>query len=188
MRHAILEPSRSASGRSRDLSPGNTCTLSFPSEKSSQSFPPLWATNSFSHSHGRLSSPAAKMRYMNWDVLIFPETGETKTPLQEFSTACTVIQDPGKTPKYTLEYKLTSPALDSTTAPFPSHPSFFKSVTHPLPTVSCFVPSLLPGSPLRVSLHSWATPVASRATQAMAAHGNSAWFEAKVLLDGVCTA
>ena len=36
------------------------------------------------------------MRYMNWDVLIFPETGETKTPLQEFATACTVVQDPGK--------------------------------------------------------------------------------------------
>jgi len=33
---------------------------------------------------------------MNWDVLVFPETGDTKTPLQEFSTACTVIQDPGK--------------------------------------------------------------------------------------------
>lgn len=36
------------------------------------------------------------MRYMNWDVLVFPETGDTKTPLQEFSTNCTVIQDPGK--------------------------------------------------------------------------------------------
>ncbi len=36
------------------------------------------------------------MRYMNWDVLVFPEAGDTKTPLQEFSTTCTVIQDPGK--------------------------------------------------------------------------------------------
>ena len=36
------------------------------------------------------------MRYQNWDVLIFPLVGETKTPLQEFGTGCTVNQDPGK--------------------------------------------------------------------------------------------
>lgn len=36
------------------------------------------------------------MRYQNWDVLIFPLVGESKTPLQEFGTACTVNQDPGK--------------------------------------------------------------------------------------------
>jgi hypothetical protein len=62
------------------------------------------------------------------------------------------------------------------------------AVTHPLPTVSCFVPSLLPGTPFRVSIHSWASPVASRATQALADQGNQVWFEAKVLLDGICTA
>lgn len=36
------------------------------------------------------------MRYTNWDVLIFPETGDVKKPLQEFFTTCTVTQDPGK--------------------------------------------------------------------------------------------
>ena len=36
------------------------------------------------------------MRYQNWDVLIFPLVGESKTPLQEFGTTCTVNQDPGK--------------------------------------------------------------------------------------------
>ena len=36
------------------------------------------------------------MRYQNWDVLIFPLVGDSKTPLQEFGTACTVNQDPGK--------------------------------------------------------------------------------------------
>jgi len=72
--------------------------------------------------------------------------------------------------------------------PVPSHAAYFKTVTHPLPTVSCFVPSLLPGTPFRVSIHSWTSPVASRATQAMADHGNQVWFEARVLLDGTCTA
>ena len=36
------------------------------------------------------------MRYQNWDVLIFPLIGDSKIPLQEFGTACTVNQDPGE--------------------------------------------------------------------------------------------
>lgn len=36
------------------------------------------------------------MRYQNWDVLIFPLVEDSKTPLQEFGTACTVNQDPGE--------------------------------------------------------------------------------------------
>ena len=36
------------------------------------------------------------MRYQNWDVLVFPLLGDSKTPLQEFGTACTVNQDPGE--------------------------------------------------------------------------------------------
>ncbi len=35
-----------------------------------------------------------KMRYQNWDVLIFPDL--SKIPFQEFKTSCSVIQDPGK--------------------------------------------------------------------------------------------
>lgn len=35
---------------------------------------------------------------MNWDILIFPEVGDSKTPLQEFGTNCTVTQDPGICP------------------------------------------------------------------------------------------
>lgn len=49
------------------------------------------------------------MRYQNWDVLIFPLVGDSKTPLQEFGTACTVNQDPGedilKLPLYTAADK-----------------------------------------------------------------------------------
>ncbi|KAL6713940.1 hypothetical protein ACLMJK_008434 [Lecanora helva] len=130
------------------------------------------------------------MRYLNWDVLVFPGTGDTKTPLQEFNTSCTVIQDPGEA-YITLfsNYQADKfSALDNATVPVPGNPSCFKTVAHPLPLVTCFVPSLLPDTPLRVSLHSWATPAASRATQSMAAQGNSVWFEAKVLIDGECTA
>ena len=46
------------------------------------------------------------MRYQNWDVLIFPLLEDSKTPLQEFGTSCTVNQDPGKD----------SPVLPSLTA------------------------------------------------------------------------
>lgn len=135
------------------------------------------------------TSTIVAMRYMNWDVLVFPESGDTTTPLQEFSTACTVIQDPGKQSiGLRLHPQLIEPSSENAAMPIPIHATYFKAVTHPLPTLSCFVPSLLPGSPFRVSIHSWASPVASRATQAMAAHGSQIWFEAKVLLDGVCTA
>ncbi|KAK4696300.1 hypothetical protein P7C71_g1595, partial [Lecanoromycetidae sp. Uapishka_2] len=109
------------------------------------------------------------MRYMNWDVLIFPEVGDSKTPLQEFGTNCTVIQDP-----------------DTAALPMPSHPNF-AAVTHPLPTVSSFIPSLLNGTPFRVSLHSWAAPVASRSTKAMAHDEVMVYYEAKVVVDGIYT-
>ena len=38
------------------------------------------------------------MRYTNWDVLIFSEAEDTKTPLQEFRTTCEVIQDASEYP------------------------------------------------------------------------------------------
>ena len=33
------------------------------------------------------------MRYQNWDVLLFADN--SKVPIQEFKTACHVLQDPG---------------------------------------------------------------------------------------------
>ncbi len=133
------------------------------------------------------------MRYMNWDVLIFPEVGDSKTPLQEFGTNCTVTQDPGKILQSLIltststDSQLTTPPSDKAAMPMPSHPNF-TAVTHPLPTVSSFIPSLLNGTPFRVSLHSWAAPVPSRATKAMAQDESMVFYEAKVLLDGICTA
>ena len=34
------------------------------------------------------------MRYLNWDVLIFSEAGDSTAPLQEFRTSCGVVQNP----------------------------------------------------------------------------------------------
>lgn len=57
-----------------------------------------------------------------------------------------------------------------------------------VPTVACFVPNLHHGCPFRVSLHSWQPPVASRATKTIAPLDAMVYFEARVLLDGVCVA
>lgn len=59
----------------------------------------------------------------------------------------------------------------------------------PSPTLTCFVPNLQNGHPFRVSLHSWEPPVPTRTTKALAATQNRvAYFEARVLLDGLCVA
>ncbi|KAL2050234.1 hypothetical protein ABVK25_009461 [Lepraria finkii] len=111
------------------------------------------------------------MRYNNWDVLIFPETGESKTPLQEFGTVCMVTEDP-----------------DIPSAPSTAHPAYLTTVTRPLPTVSCYIPSLPNDTPFRVSLHSWATPQPSRATLSMSSPENVILYEARVWVDGICVA
>ena len=128
------------------------------------------------------------MRYTNWDVLIFPETGDVKTPLQEFYTTCTVTQDPGKHLRNLVCTSLTRQVLDVPAIPSTAHPAYLATVTRPLPTVSCYIPSLPQGTPFRVSLHSWSMPIATRATASMVSPESSVWFEARVLLDGICTA
>ena len=44
------------------------------------------------------------------------------------------------------------------------------------------------GSPLKVSIHSWEPPVVSPETQASARDGDKVYFEARVLVDGLCVA
>lgn len=130
------------------------------------------------------------MRYQNWDVLIFPVIGDSKTPLQEFGTACTVNQDPGEDSPM-LRSATTADITTIDVTPFKNHsahPAYFTVVRAPLPTVSCFIPSILPGSPFRMSLHSWSTPTVSRETVARAPQENMVGFEIQVLLDGVCIA
>ena len=55
-----------------------------------------------------------------------------------------------------------------------------------LPTVASFVPTLSNGHPFRVSIHSWESPVASKTAQSIAQQSNTIYFEARVLVDGIC--
>ncbi|KXJ85928.1 hypothetical protein Micbo1qcDRAFT_220033, partial [Microdochium bolleyi] len=95
------------------------------------------------------------MRYEDWDILIFPRG--SKTPVREFKTACHVVPD--------LECAY---AHGSTG----------------LPTLTCFIPSLPPGTPFTVSLHSWTNPEISRYTKSFSQHHDSATFEARISIDG----
>ncbi|KAM0353229.1 hypothetical protein HYE67_003981 [Fusarium culmorum] len=65
------------------------------------------------------------MRYEDWDVLLFEQN--STTPLQEFKVACYVVHD--------------------TESLNPQAPG--------VPTVTCFVPSLEPGTPFQISIHLW---------------------------------
>ncbi|KAG9238660.1 hypothetical protein BJ875DRAFT_367344 [Amylocarpus encephaloides] len=96
------------------------------------------------------------MRYQNWDILIFPD--QSKVPLQEFRTACQVIQDPET---YTSQ----------------SNP-------HLLPTITSFVPALLAGSNFRISIHSWQNPEMSRYLQNLKKPTDNILFEARAFVDG----
>ncbi|OBS21545.1 hypothetical protein FPOA_07882 [Fusarium poae] len=68
------------------------------------------------------------MRYADWDVLLFQQN--SATPLQEFKVACYVVHD---------TESLNPQALG-------------------VPTVTCFVPSLEPGTPFQISIHLWKKP------------------------------
>ena len=131
------------------------------------------------------------MRYIDWDVLLFPEG--SKIPLQEYKTGCFVTQDLGKfLPHPTFFATIDLRAIDQGQLPNPIAPSSAYTIDHAairqLPVVACFVPNLPHECPFRVSLHSWTPPFANRNTYDVAPHNDSVYFEARVLLDGVCVA
>ena len=65
------------------------------------------------------------MRYLDWDVLLFPSAGEnTHVPAKEFETKCYLEQS--QTPG-----------------------------GNPVPLLTSFIPSLPYGLPFQVSVHSW---------------------------------
>ncbi|KAI1307724.1 hypothetical protein F5Y03DRAFT_383645 [Xylaria venustula] len=53
-----------------------------------------------------------------------------------------------------------------------------------LPTMTCFMPGLPPGTPFNISLHSWKTPDVSQFTRNYSKHPELVKFEARVLVDG----
>lgn len=66
--------------------------------------------------------------------------------------------------------------------------SDFGSTPRYMPTVASFIPNLPLGSPLKVSIHSWEPPVASADTRESVKDAGQIYFEARVLIDGVCIA
>ncbi|KAI0889668.1 uncharacterized protein GGS22DRAFT_176915 [Annulohypoxylon maeteangense] len=95
------------------------------------------------------------MRFEDWDVLLFPR--DSKIPLKEFRTNCHVVHD--------NEFAY-------------SHGSYG------LPTMTCFMPGLSPGTQFNISLHSWKTPDISQFTRNYSKHPELVKFEARVLIDG----
>ncbi|KAK8144430.1 hypothetical protein G3M48_005835 [Beauveria asiatica] len=95
------------------------------------------------------------MRYQDWDVLLFPRDGQV--PLKEFRVACHVVHDDE------LSHINSSPKL---------------------PTVCCFVPSLPPGAPYKVSIHSWSTPPISQSTRSYGKFADRVVFEVRLFVDG----
>ncbi|KAI1752017.1 hypothetical protein F4782DRAFT_547302 [Xylaria castorea] len=95
------------------------------------------------------------MRFEEWDVLLFPK--DSKVPMKEFKTNCHVVHDP--------EFAYTNGSFG-------------------LPTMTCFMPGLPPGTPFNISLHSWKTPDVSQFTRNYSKHPELVKFEARVLVDG----
>ncbi|KAI1760716.1 hypothetical protein GGR53DRAFT_66107 [Hypoxylon sp. FL1150] len=95
------------------------------------------------------------MRFEDWDVLLFPR--DSKVPMKEFKTNCHVVHD--------TEFAYT-------------HGSFG------LPTMTCFMPAMPPGTPFNISLHCWKTPDVSQFTRNYSKHPELVKFEARVLVDG----
>ena len=67
-------------------------------------------------------------------------------------------------------------------------PGDYSAMPRYVPTVASFIPNMPLGSPLKVSVHSWDPPVVSPDTQASASDGDKVYFEARVLVDGLCIA
>ncbi len=60
----------------------------------------------------------------------------------------------------------------------------FESMTR-VPILTCFVPSLTPGTPFRTSIHSWAKPCASTILQASLAIPEEVCFQVRLYMDGM---
>lgn len=96
------------------------------------------------------------MRYLDWDVLVFPEA--CKVPSQEFQTSCAVFPDP--------------------------EPHVKQTTQHYLPIVHSFIPGLPAGTGFRISIHSWRDPMGSKYIETLKRPGDTLTFEARVFIDG----
>ncbi|KAH6847203.1 NADH dehydrogenase-like protein [Chaetomium sp. MPI-CAGE-AT-0009] len=106
----------------------------------------------------RLPTPSAgRMRYDDWDVILFPTGRDSKIPFKEFKVACHAVPD--------LELAHIHGAIG-------------------LPAMTCFVPSLAPGTPFQISIHCWRRPYLSQFTRTYSKHTDLVKFEARIFVDG----
>lgn len=101
--------------------------------------------------------PCLRMRYDDWDVLLFPSGRNERVPLKEFKVNCHVVPD--------TDF---------------SH----SRATFGVPVMTCFVPGLQPAAPFHISVHSWGRPRPSQYTQNYSNHPDLATFEARIFIDG----
>lgn len=101
------------------------------------------------------------MRYDDWDVILFPTDHRAEIPFKEFKVACHVVPD--------FELSHIHGAIG-------------------LPIMTCFVPSLAPGTGFQISIHSWRVPDISQFTRKYTKHTEFVKFEARVMLDGCLAA
>jgi hypothetical protein len=133
------------------------------------------------------------MRYENWDVLLFP--ANSKVPVQEFKTQCFVTRDRGEYHQRSFlrvaDIKsslpdspyLHNPAFAGPAAYYQPHGNFGQ-----LPVLTTFIPSLPLNSPFRVSIHTWEQPRSSRLMESLLQPDDTALFEVRIFVDGLCVA
>ncbi|KAK4243642.1 hypothetical protein C7999DRAFT_18032 [Corynascus novoguineensis] len=97
------------------------------------------------------------MRYDDWDIILFPTGRDSKIPFKEFKVACHVVPD--------LELAHIHGAVG-------------------IPVMTCFVPSLAPGTAFQISIHCWRRPNLSQFTRTYSKHTDLIKFEARILIDG----
>jgi len=126
----------------------------------------------------------AKMRYLHWDVLLFPD--ESRIPIQEFDVKCHALSIPNSeqadlwsecpgwpVPDHLLHHRLAAAAAASHQSPL-SH----------VPNVTGFVSSLQAGHAFRASIHSWEKPKASELLLSYNPPPERIVFETKLFIDG----
>ena len=138
-----------------------------------------------------------KMRYENWDVLLFPET--SKVPIREFKTQCAVAQSKGRSRLYFpaialndrkwIYYSNTPRSLES---PYTADPSLMspqasyvpQTNAGLVPVLTTYIPSLAENTAFRVSIHSWERPRPSRLMENLMQPDDALLFMAQVYIDG----
>ena len=130
------------------------------------------------------------MRFLNWDVLLFPET--SRVPVQEFRTACHAVHDTeilhedyvsglGPIPS---PLSLTSRLL---CVVFPDD-ELGNNPHRQIPIMTSFVANQMDGMPFKISIHTWWAPGPSQGLQPLLDGARQPCFEARTFIDGALVA